>query len=81
MTTLVEREQPAEPAAAEQPPPPPAPRRISRLWLVAGVVVVWIAAAVAFQGKATLVIGGADQVGCRTGWPPGPTTSCCPAAT
>ncbi len=63
MTALVEQEQPTGPAVEEQPPPPPTARRVSRLWLVLAVVVAWIVAAVAFQGKATLVIGGAEQVG------------------
>jgi glycine betaine/proline transport system permease protein len=37
--------------------------RMRRGWLALGVVGVWVVLSIAFQGKATLVIGGADQIG------------------
>jgi glycine betaine/proline transport system permease protein len=57
-----------EPETTTQPDQEPRPasspaRRLGRGWLVLGVVVVWTVLAVVFQGKRTLVIGGADQVG------------------
>jgi glycine betaine/proline transport system permease protein len=36
---------------------------VRRGWLALGVVAVWVVLSVVFHGKATLVIGGADQVG------------------
>src|SRR3954467_4890744 len=65
MTTAVVDQDQAEPRpAVEEPPPPPRRgRRFGRGWLVLGVLAVWTACAIFFQGKATLVIGGADQVG------------------
>jgi glycine betaine/proline transport system permease protein len=59
---------PAEAATAAPAPTPATPDRrrllqLPRRWLLAGVVVVWVVLAFAFQGKATLEIGGAEQVG------------------
>jgi glycine betaine/proline transport system permease protein len=63
MTTLTR-----EPEAAENPveSPPPETRsgpRIPRIWLAAGVIVVWVILSIVFHGKKTLEIGGADQIG------------------
>ena len=63
MTTLTR-----EPEAAENPveSPPPENRsgpRIPRIWLAAGVIVVWVILSIVFHGKKTLEIGGADQIG------------------
>ena len=64
MTTL------AEPVAEAPAPPPaaPAPRsplrlHVPRRRLLAGVIAVWVVLAFAFQGRLTLEIGGAEQVG------------------
>jgi glycine betaine/proline transport system permease protein len=63
MSTLV-REPRTEEQSAQQPSSAPAGRRtVHRGWLVLAVVAVWSVLAVVFQGKATLEIGGADQVG------------------
>ncbi len=62
MTTLAR----PEPETQAPPPEPPAGRTwrdIPRSWLLAGVGVVWIVLAMVFQGKQTLEIGGAVQVG------------------
>ncbi len=62
MTAVVEREDAQ--ATTESPPPPP--RRgqgFRRGWMVLGVLAAWTVCAIVFQGKANLVIGGADQVG------------------
>jgi glycine betaine/proline transport system permease protein len=61
VTTLVERE--TETETPETPPPAKPRRRVSTWWLGIGVLAFWVGLAVAFQGKQTLEIGGADQVG------------------
>jgi glycine betaine/proline transport system permease protein len=63
MTTLTK-----EPQATEGPAEAPSSagasgHRVHRGWLALGVVAVWIVLGIVFHGKATLVIGGADQVG------------------
>jgi glycine betaine/proline transport system permease protein len=61
----------AEPPSAtrepeEQPPKPAEPRHIARGWLVLAVLAAWTLLAVVFQGKKTLEIGGADEVGVQS---------------
>ncbi len=65
MTALAERGQ-AEPEPDTSEGSSPAAgigRRLGRGWLALGVLVVWTVLAVAFHGRATLAIGGAEQVG------------------
>lgn len=52
-------EQEQEPTSASA----PAGRNLHRGWLVLGVLAAWVLLAIVFQGKQTLVIGGADQIG------------------
>ena len=61
VTALADRE--VETEAPETPPPVTPKRRVSTWWLGIGLLAVWVGLAVAFQGKKTLEIGGADQVG------------------
>ena len=61
MTALADRE--VETEAPETPPPVTPKRSVSTWWLGIGLLAVWVGLAVAFQGKKTLEIGGADQVG------------------
>jgi glycine betaine/proline transport system permease protein len=62
VTTLAEP--PAETREEKERPPAPAePRRVRRGWLALGITAVWVLLAVLFQGRWTLEIGGADQVG------------------
>ena len=62
MTALAEREADTAPAPWDQDPKTPI-RSISGWWLGIGVLALWVGLAVAFHGKNTLAIGGADQVG------------------
>lgn len=63
MTTLTRDPQTAEQPVEEPSSSPRGARRVPRGALLGGVVAVWVVLSVIFQGKATLAIGGADQVG------------------
>jgi glycine betaine/proline transport system permease protein len=63
MTTLTRPEPAPDTEAPESPPPPTRGLHLRRSWLLVGVVGVWIVLAAIFQGKKTLEIGGAEQVG------------------
>ncbi|MEP7089885.1 MAG: ABC transporter permease subunit [Nocardioidaceae bacterium] len=63
MTTLTR-----DPETEQEPAESPPAKRTSRMpvprgWLLVGVLAVWVVLSIVFQGKSTLVIGGADQVG------------------
>lgn len=60
--SVITAEAPAQ-TSAEPPPPKETRRRSLRPWLLLGVVAVWVVLSIVFQGKRTLVIGGADQIG------------------
>lgn len=64
MTTVAEpRQARPQPAVEQKPPSGRFGPRVHRGWLLLGVVVLWTVLAIVFQGKATLAIGGADQIG------------------
>ena len=62
MTAVAEREAETAPAPEDQDPKTPI-ASIKGWWLGIAVLAIWVGLAVAFHGKNTLTIGGADQIG------------------
>lgn len=63
MSTLTREPETTEAAPEEEPSGAKSRRSVHRGALVAGVLAVWVVLSVVFQGKATLAIGAADQIG------------------
>lgn len=63
MTTLTREPETAEDPVHQSSTAKPKGSRLPRGGLALGVIAVWVVLSIVFQGKKTLVIGGADQIG------------------
>ena len=63
MSTLTREPDQAEEQSEQAEAEAPSGRNLHRGWLLLGVLAVWVLLSVVFQGKQTLAIGGADQIG------------------